>query len=165
MAATGNLGMGLPLENGEDDGDGDEAAGGPKNRPAQKKDPKSSNKLGGWMTAAVSSGYLGAAPSGKDDDPVDEPRISQGVDIETQTDENIGQPVAVSTKPKLPPWAKPWSPPPPKTDVEPSTNTSTEVAAPGEPNRNPDPSRGGGMGWIKGASVESSGSRPQGEET
>lgn len=114
------------------------------------------------MTAGISPGYLGSAPSGEDADLGDEPRVSQGVDIETQTDENLGQPAAVPAKAKLPPWAKPWSPPPPKGRAEPDPNTSTEASAASEATCNPDPSPAGGIDWIKG--VESSGSKLQGEQ-
>lgn len=71
------------------------------------------SRPGGWLTAAVTSGRLGAPGDGhqNDDDTSVDGEPSHGITIETQTDENIEQAVKDSTKPKLPPWAKPWSPP------------------------------------------------------
>ncbi len=161
MAAIGKPDQGPPLENGDRDG----AAGGTSKRPAHAEGQKSRSKPGGWMmSAAISSGYVGAAPRGEEAELGDEPRVSRGVDIETQTDGNPRQPAAVPAKAKLPPWAKPWGPPPPKGGAVSDPNTPTEAAAASEATSNPDPSPGGGIGWIKGASVESSGSKPQGEQ-
>jgi len=158
-AATGKLGLAQPLENGDRNG----AVSGKRKLPAHTEGQKP-KKPGGWMlTAAISPGYLGAASSGEAADFGDEARVARGVDIETQTDDNLGQQATVPENAKLPPWAKPWSPPPPKGGVEPGPNTSTEIAAASEATRNPDPSPGDGIGWIKGASVDSSGSKPQGE--
>lgn len=157
MAAAGK--SGLPLQHGDD---GDEAAGG-----AARKVPGKGGALaahgepGGWMETAILSGRLGAASSGDDCDAVrDEPRTSQGVSIETQTDENIGKAVAESTKPKLPPWAKPWSPPPPTVGVDPVSNPAAEVAA--DNDDVPEPSPGGKSGWSKRASCELPDSLPPG---
>lgn len=78
--------------------------------------PVTSTGPGGWLAAAAASGRLdvlgsddvnndGEAGSGMDD------LRPKGVTIETQTEENIGQAIEESTKPRLPPWAKPWTPP------------------------------------------------------
>ncbi|CAM9687258.1 unnamed protein product [Scytosiphon promiscuus] len=72
------------------------------------------NGPGGWMAAVVSTGQFGGDEDTASDDALRLPSKpgSVGVTIETQTDENIGQAIAEQAKPKLPPWAKPWSSPP-----------------------------------------------------
>lgn len=152
MAVTGKLG--LPLQYG----DGDEAAAGAtKKVPGKNEATAAHGEPGGWMETATLSGRLGAAPSGNDEAFRDEPRTSQGVTIETQTDENIGQAVAESAKPKLPPWAKPWSPPPPTAGVGPVSNPAAAEAA-----ADNDSIPGVGIGRIKRASCKSPSSLPQG---
>lgn len=79
----------------------------------QSKEGVAQSIPGGWMAAAVLSGQLGGDDDDASDDalcPPSKPK-SVGVSIETQTDENVGQAIAEQAKPKLPPWAKPWSSP------------------------------------------------------
>lgn len=140
MAAAVAGKLGLAPENG---GDGI----GHKNNDAngmqgKKAGGEAQSGPGGWMATAISSGRLGAAPSGDNSAAFeDEPAsASQGVTLGTQTDDNFGKAVAVPAKPKLPPWAKPWSPPPPVVMVDPVSTPAAEVAA--DKQNEPSPNQG-----------------------
>lgn len=76
---------------------------------------------GGWLTLAATSGHFGVP--GADDSEGDHSSDCEvedvGITVETQTDENIGEAGKSATSStagkstgKLPPWAKPWTPPP-----------------------------------------------------
>ncbi|CAN0507719.1 unnamed protein product [Ectocarpus sp. 12 AP-2014] len=81
------------------------------------------------MAKAVLSGYLADTALGEDNAADDvssraEP-VREGKTIATQTDEVEGQGGAEPAKPKLPPWAKPWSAPAPATASDPVSTPAT----------------------------------------
>lgn len=83
---------------------------------------------GGWLTLAATSGHFGM-PDADDNEGDDSSNCevgNVGITVETQTDENIGEAVRSATSGtagkstgKLPPWAKPWAPPPPQDSERP----------------------------------------------
>lgn len=158
MVAAGKLGLGLD-NGGDDNGHENNGANGLRGKKAGEA---TENVPGGWMAAALSSGRLGVGPSGDNSvDFEDEPPTSQGVTMGTQTEENIGKEVAVPAQPKLPPWAKPWSPPTPAVVVNPASTPATEFASDNQ--REPLPGKGVVEdGCIQRATSESSNSSTQG---
>lgn len=116
-----------------------------------------SGGAGGWMAKAVLSGYLGDTALSEDNAADDvasraEP-VRQGKTIATQTDEVVGQETSEPAKPKLPPWAKPWSAPNPATVSDPVSTPATGV----------DSVVGEGAGLNRPASYESSTSDTKGK--
>lgn len=77
----------------------------------------SASKSGGWLATAVTLGRLGvpgAENDGEDADRLEGSSSLLTVEMATQTEEDCGkaiEPVSRDTGGKLPPWAKPWTPP------------------------------------------------------
>lgn len=106
---------------------------------------------GGWLTDAVTFGHL-EAPGNQDNYGIDGNRddVPSCTETATQTDEVTIAEVMVpkSTKPKLPPWAKPWIPPVPVADTSAtsSADKKTPVSVEESKTRSPD---GKGLDWIR----------------
>lgn len=114
----------LGLSTGDDDSDEDQAGktgrGSAKSRKKKKKQQsRGSVSAAGWL----SSGALGVPAqdeSDEDGDDSDGGRPSM-VTTETQTEDNIEGASKSANGPKLPPWAKPWTPPSPEAGAETDT--------------------------------------------
>lgn len=124
----------------EDDSDGDSGGGGGRKAGATTR-KKSGAKTGGTKPPALSgpggwlgSGALGVPTEDESDDDGDVGGSGGGgpvmVSLETQTDEDIEGIVKRGEVPKLPPWAKRWTPPVPEPVVvesEPSVEAPPAV--------------------------------------
>eukprot|EP00752_Nemacystus_decipiens_P003979 g3644.t1 len=131
--------LGLPMEDDSDEGVTGKTAGGngstaPAKPKKNKKQAGKSSPTAGGSAGWLSSGALGAPAEDESDEDdgggggggggSDEGR-GVGVTIETQTEDDIQAVVDKGSiekenAPKLPPWAKPWVPPP-KPEVVPET--------------------------------------------
>ena len=123
--SSGKLGIST-----EDDSDQDDTGklGGPSasGTSKSKKKEKKKEKKKKTVEAAVSGGWLGSGalglPAGDESDSDEEESDGGGgqgvgVTIETQTEDDIeavteGGAIEKDNAPKLPPWAKAWTPPP-----------------------------------------------------
>eukprot|EP00903_Cladosiphon_okamuranus_P006527 g6378.t1 len=145
--------IGLPTEDDGDEGDAGTAGGGGGSTAAAPTKPKKKKKQAGRPSSPaggsagwLASGALGISAEDESDEDdgggggggggggSDDGR-GVGVTIETQTEDDIEAmikkgAIEKGNAPKLPPWAKPWVPPP-KLEVVPET--ASEVASgPGE---------------------------------
>lgn len=100
----GNNGVGKSAE--------DSAQGQNKAKKAKKDSPSvNASGPGGWL---VSGGHEMFLDRESDVDDVEDGGggCQLAVTVETQTEDDIGEIVKKAAAPKLPPWAKPWTPPP-----------------------------------------------------
>lgn len=107
---------------------------------------------GGWLTGPIASGNMGAFGDSVDSGIVKKEKARPGtVEMAVQTEEvTITEAISVhaSTKPNLPPWAKPWTPPAPA--AESASPSPTDVQDPAVANDSEAGSVlvGGGLDWI-----------------
>lgn len=118
----------------KDDSD-DDGVGNDLPTPKAKSEKKGTGKAAPAGSAAtagwLSSGALGVPVDDESDiEAGDESGSSRPTAIEqgTQTDENIGEIVMRETGPKLPPWAKRWTPPTPKAEIVPDAKPESASA-------------------------------------
>ena len=140
--SSGKLGLATE-EDSDQDNAGTAGAGGSAAsttagiKPRKRKQPRGVEPVAGGPGAWISAGALGVSPEAESDEEEDHGHAGGGkgigVTIETQTEDDIEAVTETGTTdkggaPKLPPWAKPWSPPP-KPQVLPDTPEVTSAAS------------------------------------